>query len=355
MSLLFNIKSEKVDMLARKVFERHFDRDPKLDEEYDERRKMVMYDDILINLGYLDTAISLSDEKIFSEYAKWIYGLLCSLMKDIDKDRVKDQMIMHYKILLEVVSEELSYEDAKKAKTYVHNAIQATEQAAAKDTPNWSFSDKYLDIKNNYLKSLLKNDSRSAIAIIEKAENDGIKLEDIYVDILQEVMYEVGNLWHRNIITVDKEHYCTSITQTALSRFYQTIFSKPRKGLKILTCCVGSELHEMGIRMVSDLFEYNGWDSIYLGAGVPIEAIINAIKENKPEIVALSVTMPQHLQLCLSFVNTIREMFDGIKIAVGGRAFQTSDQLWKKWDVDVYTENALSFVNWAEKQFEVKG
>lgn len=356
MSLLFQLHNEKVDAIARMVYERHFELDPKLETEYDERRKMVMYDDILINLGYLDTAISMDDEKIFTEYAIWIFRLLCSLMKDIKKERIKDQMIMHYKILYDVIAEELNEDEAAKAKQYIESAILATETASLSETvvPG-SFTEKHLDIKKDYLSSLLKNDSRTAIEIIEKAAKDGVKIEDIYIDILQEVMYEVGNLWHRNLITVDKEHYCTSTTQTALSRFYHIIFSKPRNGLKIITCCVGSELHEMGIRMVSDLFEYNGWDSIYLGAGVPKSAIIHAVQENHPQMIGFSVTMPQHLPLCLDYVKTIRDMFKDVKIAVGGRAFQTTDKLWEKWGVDVYAENAQMFVKWAEKEFDIKG
>jgi methanogenic corrinoid protein MtbC1 len=355
MSLLFKLHSEKVDAIARMVYERHFELDPKLNAEYDDRRKLVMYDDILINLGYLDTAINMDDGKIFTEYAIWIYRLLCSLMRDLDKERIKDQMIMHYNILYDVIAKELTEDEAIKAKQYLQDAIKVTETASVNETLSGSFTERYLDIKKDYLSSLLKNDSRTAIEIIERAAENGVKIEDIYINILQEVMYEVGNLWHRNMITVDKEHFCTSTTQTALSRFYPVIFTKPRNGLKIITCCVGSELHEMGIRMVSDLFEYNGWDSIYLGAGVPQNAIIHAIQENRPQMIGLSVTMPQHLPLCLEYVKTIREMYKDVKIAVGGRAFQMTDKLWEKWEVDVYTENAQMFMQWADQRFGIKG
>jgi DNA invertase Pin-like site-specific DNA recombinase len=60
-------------------------------------------------------------------------------------------------------------------------------------------------------------------------------------------------------------------------------------------------------------------------------------------------TMPQHLPLCLEYVRAIRETFKDVKIAVGGRAFETTDRLWEKWDVDVYKENAELLVDWATK------
>ncbi len=350
MSLLFQNANERMIEIAKEVFIRHFELDPKLSEMYDERRKMLMYEDILYNLGYLDTAMSLNDDKIFPEYARWIYRLLYYLMKDLNKETVKDQMALHFKILNEVLAKNMPTDEAAKANNHIQNAITAIKkESESSDLPERLLAGNYLDIKENYINHLLAGNTRGAIQIIEEAAKIGIRLEDIYIEILQNVMYEVGDLWHKQIITIDKEHYCTSTTQMALSQFYSTIFSKPRKGLKIITCSVGSELHEMGIRMVSDLFEYNGWDSVYLGAGVPKEALLHAIKEHKPNMVGLSVTMPQHLPLCLEYVSAIRETFKDVKIAVGGRAFETTDRLWEKWDVDVYKENAELLVDWATK------
>ncbi len=59
-------------------------------------------------------------------------------------------------------------------------------------------------------------------------------------------------------------------------------FEGERKNKTLLCACPGTELHEMGARMVADIFENNGWDSIYLGAAVPISAMLKSIAENKP-------------------------------------------------------------------------
>ncbi|MHB1154350.1 MAG: cobalamin B12-binding domain-containing protein [Eubacteriales bacterium] len=356
MSHLFQNSNQKVNNLAVKVFDRQFELDKKLNLEYDERRKVLMFEDILYNLGYLDTAMALDEEKIFTEYAVWIYHLMCHLMKDLSRERLRDQMVLHYEILKESLTESLDPEQAQKARYHLDNAIEATkEEAIHYNISNRFELGNYADIRKEYLDLLLKNDTRGAINLIEQASKSGIKLDEIFIDIMQEVMYEVGNLWHQNIITVDKEHYCTSMTQVILSRFYPEIFSTPRNGRKILACCVGSELHEMGVRMVSDLFEYNGWNSIYLGSAVPKAAILHAIEENQPDLVALSVTMPQHLPLCLEIVNAIREKFSDIKIAVGGKAFQNTNELWKKWNVDISTDNAAQLVEWAELNIINKG
>lgn len=355
MGLFYKITDEEVTTIARKVYNKHFELVPKLNTEYDDRKKSLMYDDILYNLGYLNIAIEFGDEKVFKNYAIWLYQLLCNLMKDLDRKRVRDQMVLHYKIMKDVLSETLSDAEYQRANHYLDNAIEATEKEFIKSSVSSKFeSGKYVDIKKEYLSLLIRNETQNAIKLIKSSAQRGIKLEDIYLEILQEVMYEVGNLWHQNVITIDKEHYCTATTQAILSQFYPAIFSKPRKGYKIVTCCVGSELHEMGVRMLSDIFEYHGWDSFYLGAAVSTERILDAIKENSPDLVALSVTMPHHLSLCNEVVNEIRAKYKDIKIAVGGRAFQTTDQLWKKWDVDISTDDALQLVEWATNHITKK-
>jgi methanogenic corrinoid protein MtbC1 len=348
MSLLMRVANEKTESLAKRVFDRHFEMDPRLHKEYDERRKMLMYEDILYNLGYLDAAVTLHDDHIFMNYAVWLYHLMCGLMKDLPKERLRDQMITHYTILSEEIGGILSDEDAVRARQYIALAIDATQKECVIYQESDRFqSGNYCDIKSDYLQCMLGNNTKGAFQVVENASQSGVTLPSVYIDILQEVMYEVGNLWQQSRMTVATEHYCTSTTQVALSQFYPVIFNSPRNGHRILTLCVGSELHEMGIRMVSDLFEYHGWDSIYLGAAVPKAAILHAIEEYQPELIGLSVTMPQHLPDCLDIVNEIRAKYRDVKIAVGGRAFQTTNQIWKNWDIDTYSEDANQFVAWA--------
>jgi methanogenic corrinoid protein MtbC1 len=350
MSLLIQSFDDEVKELAQKIYNTQFQRDPKLGEEYDQRQKRLMYEDILYNLGYLFTAMKFDDKRIFAEYAAWIYTLLYYLMQNIDKKRIAQHMTDHYEILTEELLEYLPPEMGRQAEDIIKTAIEITNKYVDEMSGDKTYrSAKYMDIKNEYMGHLLANNTRGAMEVIQKVKESGIPLEDIYIHILQDVMVEVGDMWHRNVISVDKEHYFTAVTQMVLSQFYSEIFGNPRIGKRVLSCCVGSELHEMGIRMVSDLFELHGWESVYLGAAVPKDSLLKAISEHSPDLVALSVTIPIHLDLCYELVMEIREKYPLVKIAVGGRAFQTTNKLWEKWKVDVYTENADQLIQWADE------
>ncbi|MDD4444725.1 MAG: cobalamin-binding protein, partial [Eubacteriales bacterium] len=96
MSMLMSYTDPVLLEAAREVFQEHFRRDPVLEKEMDERRRKLMYDDIIYNISYLLIAVHFGDEKIFEAYALWLFELLCSLMKDLDRDRISRQMTDHY-------------------------------------------------------------------------------------------------------------------------------------------------------------------------------------------------------------------------------------------------------------------
>lgn len=354
MSLLINYNDPKFIEITRIIFENQFLKDPKLNSELDDRRKKLMYDDVVYNLSFLFTAVYFKDQKIFVDYAVWIFNLLCNIMKDFDRNRIMEMMVDHYSIMSDSINDQLkdllSDQEIHYSKKYLNNAIIATQNAVV-SSPELSGFDKgsYALLRKNYLDSLLLNNTRAAYAIINDAYKSGVPIIDIYEEILTIVMHEIGELWHKNIISVDKEHFATSVTQTVMGQFYDYIFSQPRKQKTIIACAIGSELHEIGIRMLSDMFEYHGWDSYYLGAALPVESILKSIDEHKPDLVALSVTMPPYLKVCETIVREIKKKYPNVKIAVGGQAFLRTESLWEKMNVDFYSPSAIELVKWSEK------
>lgn len=105
--------------------------------------------------------------------------------------------------------------------------------------------------------------------------------------------------------------------------------------------------------MVADLFEYAGWDSVYLGAA-SYEELHKAAEEEKPDLIALSITMPQYLVECMNIVKRLKEAFTDIRIAVGGHALKSLSEIQKDWRIDVYTRDARELVAWAENMPEEK-
>ena len=58
--------------------------------------------------------------------------------------------------------------------------------------------------------------------------------------------------------------------------------------------------------------------------------------------------------LCKEIVDSIRELYPKVMIAVGGRAFTTTEKIWEKWNVDVYTEDVQQLLEWAQRSIAGK-
>lgn len=346
MSLMMMDQEPEFLSLTNEIFTRQLENNQRLSASLDGWARKKMYQDVRYNVDFLYTALYLEDEGIFSRYARWLYQLLCPLMEYFTRERVCAIMVEHYELIRSCLENAVAKETRPKLHRLLDAAIQATREECAHGCPDRPEKGRYEQEIGQYLDSLLQSDTKGAMALVAEYINAGLPLGDICVDIIAEAMRRVGDLWHGHRISVDMEHYCTSVTQMALSQLYPLIFGQKRRGKRVLVACVGSELHEIGARMVADLFEYHGWDSIYLGAAVPVEAIKSAAGEHRPDLVALSVTMPQHLPHCREAVKQLREQDPGIKIAVGGNAF-SGTEIWAGWDV-VYTADARKLVQWAE-------
>lgn len=346
MSLLLMAQDPEFQSLTNEIFSRQLAGDSRLKGELNCRARQKMYQDVQYNVDFLYTALKLGDVNIFERYARWLYQLLTPLMPYCTRERLRDIMVEHYELVRDCMAECIPEEKQSQLHCLLDHAIRATMDECLHSSEEKPVSPKYESEIEQYLDCLLQSNTKGAMTLITEYIKRGIPLSDICVDIIAEAMRRVGELWHSHLISVDMEHYGTSVTQMALAQLYPIIFSQDRKGKKVLVSCVGSELHEMGARMVADLFEYDGWDSIYLGAAVPLEAIQSAVIEQQPLLAALSVTMPQHLPVCREAVAWLRREHPQIKIAVGGNAFAGTD-LWKSWEIDIYTKDARELVKWA--------
>jgi methanogenic corrinoid protein MtbC1 len=205
-----------------------------------------------------------------------------------------------------------------------------------------------------YLTALLRAKRRNATSLIMRALDAGTDVRDIYLRVFQSAQYEVGRLWQMNKITAAQEHYCTAVTQSIISKLYPHIFSAERNGHQLVASCAFAEQHEIGIRMVCDFFEMEGWDTHYLGAGTEPESVVRAIIEKRAELALVSVTVGLHLTRAKALINLIRssEACQGVKVLVGGYIFNALPDLWRKMGADGYARDAREAVAVARKLFE---
>jgi methanogenic corrinoid protein MtbC1 len=173
-----------------------------------------------------------------------------------------------------------------------------------------------------YLDGLLAGDRQQCRAAFQGWLDSGNELGDLYQNLVQRSLYEVGDLWQRGQISVAAEHIATAITESLLNLAYPRLFAGPRLGKSAVVACAPKERHQVGCRIVADYFELYGWRSHFLGADTPGPDIRSLIQSVHPDVVALSVTMPVNLNAVIDEVREIRAAFREMPLLVGGQALR---------------------------------
>ena len=179
---------------------------------------------------------------------------------------------------------------------------------------------------HQYLLHLLKGERKSCEKIVSSLLKHGISIRLLYTELFQRSMYRVGELWEHNQITVAVEHLATSVTQQLMTLVYPQLFTGEKTGKKSVISCVANEYHQLGSRMVADIFELMHWEGDYLGSNTPVHDLVDFIKANHPNILCLSVSIYFNMPELKNTIEQIRRAGLDLPILVGGQAFRWGGQ-----------------------------
>ncbi len=187
-----------------------------------------------------------------------------------------------------------------------------------------------------YLADVLAGRDSAAEQSVIDALDRGMALADIYVVIIGPVMREVGRRWHANQISVGQEHYVSAAVQTLLGSLYSRFFTGKAKGPVVVVACAQGDLHEIGPRMMADLFQLTGWNSHFLGGDTAPALVASFVEHVDAELVALSAMMTATLPALAAQIALLRVRDGGSKrkILVGGYPFSVDADLWRRVGAD---------------------
>src|SRR5690606_1244081 len=149
------------------------------------------------------------------------------------------------------------------------------------------------------------------------------------------VQHELGRLWQACELNVAEEHFATATTSMVMAQLLALAEAerKPPDGRTLLAACAEGDPPELGIRMPADIFELEGWRVVPLGASVPAYDIALAAEYFDADLVALSGTLPVHVDRLQDAVRLLREQHDA-RIIVGGNVFRAEPDLWRTIGAD---------------------
>jgi len=330
---------ERQEDLAGEIVDGQWKLNPALERRYGKMGRTRCLEDARYHLRYLSEAVGAGEQALFVHYITWAKTML--LARNIP---VED-LVENLEVMLGVLGRELPASMQIPAVDYMKSAIRSLRLPHL----NPSFLDPgqpLAELSNQYLSALLRYDRHSASALILAAVDNKVSIKEIYCHVFERCQYEIGRLWQLNDVSVAQEHYCTGATQLIMSQLYPYIFraNRPFRGT-IVAACVTGELHEIGARMLCDLLEMEGWNTIYLGANVPTPGIIEVLRDNHSNILAVSASMTFHIPAVRQTIAAVRLASPATRILVGGYAFKTAPNLWRDVAADSWAKDASDAIS----------
>jgi methanogenic corrinoid protein MtbC1 len=199
-------------------------------------------------------------------------------------------------------------------------------------------------LAQRYLDDLLEGSREAAGKAVRKALENGKSLRKVYLEVFEPSLKELGRLWVEGKVDVAREHFFSEATLTFMSQLLAQAESaaKRSKGRSALCLSVCQEHHLIGVRMVADLLELDGWNSLFLGGDVCTQHILKALGDTRPELLAVSVTLPEHLGYAAELIRAVRSnaALQKVRILIGGQAFHKDKNLWRAIGADATAVDA---------------
>jgi 5-methyltetrahydrofolate--homocysteine methyltransferase len=112
---------------------------------------------------------------------------------------------------------------------------------------------------------------------------------------------------------------------------------------------VRGDIHDIGKDIVGFMLEVNGFEVHDLGIDQPEENFVNAVREYKPQVLALSGFLSVAFDTMKSTIEQVEAagLRDGLKVIIGGG--QMDDTVRKYTGADAYGDDAMAAVAFAKE------
>jgi len=123
---------------------------------------------------------------------------------------------------------------------------------------------------------------------------------------------------------------------------------------KIVLGTVRGDIHDIGKDIVGFMLDVNGFEVVDLGIDVPEEKFVEAVREHKPQVLALSGFLSIAFDSMKSTIEEVEKagLREGLKVIIGGG--QMDDTIRRYTGADAYGDDAMDAVAFAKEVVGVK-
>ncbi len=311
--------------------------------------RLTLESDVARLLEALAIATETGGDAPFVQHARWLSAINRS--RGLPSNVIEDELLQLRRLLRQSLKGTLGH----KVGQILDRALLGLHEDLS-DRPEHT-ADTVISLTGELLlAALLRGDRDRALAVMDEGIRSGLKVLDTYVGVIQPVMERIGLMWQDGSISVSEEHVATALVQSVMAHCKSHFRAGPggTRGHMALTGVEG-ELHELGLQVVGDVAEADGWRVNYLGTNTPTSDTLEYLKRQQPDLIGITVTMPYNIAAATALVEGIRgtAVLKKATLFAGGQAASFNSSAWDRLAVvSEENMNASRFVALAKKYAE---
>jgi len=328
--------------VAERVTREFLDRHPDWVLKYGERAWKFGVEDAQFHIEFLRGAMEGNSVQAFEDYCEWAARVLSS--RGIAGGFLVETLTQIEAALRAELSPE---EHAVVARIAEAGRVACTRQRARPAQPDSPLA----LTRSVYQQSILLGARAGSVQIVEEAMRKGAGIFDIYVQVFQEALYEVGRLWESGEVSVSVEHRATAITQFVMAGIYsRALPARPSVPVRqAIVTGVAGEMHQIGANMVADVLENAGWNVEFLGTDAPHAAVVAAVRTQNSHLLCISTTMLFNVPNVIRLIQDARACLPELRVMIGGAAFLARPDLWADIGADGFAPNLTTAIGVADR------
>src|SRR5579859_1621320 len=169
--------------------------------------------------------------------------------------------------------------------------------------------------------AVLQGDVKTAKSVTEQAIKDGIEPMKPIQDYMMPAMAEAGRRFESNEYFVPELLLSARAMKGALELLRPLLVKDGAQPTgRVVAGTVKGDLHDIGKNLVVAMLEGGGFEVTDIGVNVTPEQFVAAVKQNKPQILALSALLTTTMAAMKETVEALKQagVRDQVKVLVGG-------------------------------------
>src|SRR3989339_1784056 len=176
-----------------------------------------------------------------------------------------------------------------------------------------------MSVLNQISEALMKGKANDVAALVTKAISEKISAEDILNKGLLAGMSVIGERFKKNEVYVPEVLIAARAMKAGMQILQPKLTSAGVKPIGIAVIgTVKGDLHDIGKNLVGMMLEGGGFKVIDIGIDASPEKFINATKESKASVIAMSALLTTTMVAMKSDIEELKKAGDNAKVMIGG-------------------------------------